>query len=266
MEDQESVAVVTGGTRGIGRACALALAHRADIVVIAARTQKDLENIVGRIQEQGGRAHAIRTDLSCASDVIALFQEVDEQFGGVRWLVNCAAVLGPMKPLIRVDLEDWNQTLAINLTGTYLCCRYAVPGMIRRGGGAIVNITSGLALRVLTPLGVYSVSKAGVDILTRYLAEELGPSGIRVNAVSPGVVDTSMQEEIRAKDPLQIGEEIHRHFVQLKEKGQLRPPEEVAQLVLFLTSPASNHLNGQIGRLADYTTMGWSAPLETLWR
>ncbi|MBW2148182.1 MAG: SDR family oxidoreductase [Deltaproteobacteria bacterium] len=262
MENQESVAVVAGGTRGIGRACALALARRGDKVVIAARTQENLENIVRRIQEEGGRAHAIRADLSLPSDVMALFREVDERFGGVRWLVNCAAALGPLKPLIGVDPEEWNQTMAINLTGTYLCCRYAAPGMIRRGGGSIVNVTSGLALRVLSPFGVYSVSKAGVNILTRYLAEELGPSGIRVNAISPGVVDTSMQEEIRTKDPLEIGEEVHRRFVNLKESGQLRPPDDVAQLVLFLTSAESNHLNGQIGRLSDYVAMGWQAPPE----
>lgn len=263
MEGLESVAVVTGGTRGIGRACVRALARRGDTVVIAARTYRDLENMVRIIRDEGGRAHAIRTDLSCQADVEALFREVDERFRGASWLVNCAAVVGPLQPLIRVDPGDWSQTLAINLTGTYLCCRYAAPGMIRRGGGGIVNITSGLAQRVLTPFGAYSVSKAGVDILTRYLAQELGPLGIRVNAISPGVVDTSMQEEIRSKDPREIGVEIHRHFVELKERGQLRPPEEVAHLVLYLTSPASAHLNGQIGRLADYAAMGWQPRPET---
>jgi NAD(P)-dependent dehydrogenase (short-subunit alcohol dehydrogenase family) len=263
VEKLESVAVIPGGTRGIGRACARALARRGDLVVIAARTYSDLENIVGIIRDEGGRAHAIRTDLSHQAEVEALFQEVDKRFGGARWLVNCAAVVGPLRPLIWVDPRDWSQTLAINLTGAYLCCRYAAPGMMRRGGAGIVNITSGLAQRVLIPFGAYSVSKAGVDILTRYLAVELGPWGIRVNAISPGVVDTSMQEEIRSKDPREIGVEIHRHFVELKERGQLRPPDEVAHLVLYLTSPASAHLNGKIGGLADYAAMGWPRPPET---
>jgi NAD(P)-dependent dehydrogenase (short-subunit alcohol dehydrogenase family) len=264
MEDHENVAVITGGSRGIGRACAMALASRGDTVVIAARTHKDLEDIAGIIRAKGQRSHAVRTDLSRHSDVEALFHEVDERFGGARWLVNCAAVIGPMQPLTRVAPEDWSKTLAVNLTGTYLCCHYAVPGMIKRGGGAIVNITSGLARRVLSPFGAYSVSKAGVDILTRYLAEEIAPYGIRVNAISPGVVDTSMQQEIRAKDPGEIGFEVHRRFIEMKERGELRPPEEVAHLVAFLTSSASAHLNGQIGRLADYAAMGWQPPHDAL--
>jgi len=264
MDKQKSVAVITGATRGIGRACAIALARRGDAVVIAARTPEDLEHTVMLIRAEGGHVHAVQTDISRQAEVKALFQEVDERFGGASWLVNSAAVIGPLQHLTLTTPDDWEQTLAINLTGTYLCCRYAVPGMLCRGGGGIVNITSGLAQRVIIPFGAYSVSKAGVDILTRYLAEELGTSGIRVNAISPGVVDTSMQEEIRSKDPREIGMETHRHFMEYKERGKLRHPEEIAHLVAFLTSPASAHLNGQIGGLADYAEMGWRPPPTAL--
>ena len=262
MQSDKPVTVITGGSKGIGRACALALARRGDTVVIAARGRDDLDATAELICSEGGSVQAMQVDISIAAQVQALFEKIDQLFGGLRWLVNCAAVLGPLRPLTEVSIEAWSQTLAINLTGTYLCCGYAARAMARLGGGAIVNFTSGLARSVLTPFGAYSVSKAGVDILTRYLAAEMASLGIRVNAVSPGLIDTPMQAHIRSKDPALIGEEVHQRFVRFKEEGQLKSPDDVAQLVAFLTSPASSHINGKIGGPSDYAALGWLRAAE----
>jgi 3-oxoacyl-[acyl-carrier protein] reductase len=180
-----------------------------------------------------------------------------ERFSGVDVLVNNAAVIGPSRFLEDADFEAWEKTIDINLNGAFFCARAVVPAMARQGGGKIISISSGLGQMPFPRFCAYSVSKAGIIQLTRSLSEELKGMNIQVNAIDPGVMDTSMQEQIRALGPSVLGRSIHEHFVEYKETGHLKDPAEVAALAVFLASDEADHLNGYNGTLSDYAALGW---------
>ncbi len=257
MQLAGKVAIITGAGRGLGRAAAVAMSGEAAAVVLCSRTQSDLDETARRIRKAGGRVAAVRADVSLAKDVQRVKACALRSFGRIDILMNNAAIIGPLKPLWNIRPSEWDGLFRINLRGVYLAVRAVVPAMKKQGGGKIINVTSGLAEMVLPLFGVYGVSKAALNHLTRVLAEELRGDAIRVNGLDPGVMDTSMQDGVRGAGPDLLGWDLHREFVAMKDEGRLKRPEQVARLAVFLASPASDGITGEIGTERDYQRYGF---------
>jgi len=257
MKLKGKTAVVTGAGRGLGQAIALAMSEEGARLTIMSRSVKELKLTAHKIVEQGGECLVFQGDVSDPNSVAGMARQTLERFSRVDVLVNNAAVIGPTRFLEDADFETWEKTIDINLNGPFFCARALVPSMARQGGGKIISISSGLGQMPFPRFCAYSVSKAGIIQLTQSLSEELKGMNIRVNAIDPGVMDTSMQEQIRALGPSVLGKSIHGHFVEYKEKGQLKDPREVAALAVFLASDEADHLSGYNGTLTDYDNIGW---------
>lgn len=244
----DKVAIVTGGGRGLGRAAALAFAAEGASVVVVSRTESEVRRTAEEIGSERGLA--IVGDIADPRTAERAAAAAVETFGGIDILMNNAAVIHPTKRMESVKDADWNCSLTINLQGPFLCARAVIPYMKKRGGGAIINVTSGLADFVLSPFGAYCIGKAGLNQLTRILAQELRVHNIAVNGLNPGLMDTRMQEEIRGAGPEGLGLETWQHFTAYAEKGILDPPERAARLAVFLAAPPEG-VTGEIGD-ADY--------------
>lgn len=188
------VAAITGGGRGIGRATALKLASAGATIVVVARNKPELDSVVAEIEAQGGQAMAMVADVTLSADVESLAAELQEIFGQIDILVNCAGV-ALIAPLSTTSEADWDRVMDTNLKGTYLCTR-AFLGLLGRSDSAlVVNIASKVGLTGHATVTAYSAAKAGVIGFSRALAQELGPENIRVVAICPGPVDTPMRWE-----------------------------------------------------------------------
>ncbi len=234
--------LITAGAGGAGLSIARAFQAAGARVAVCdvdtlAITRANAENIL-----------AIRADVSNEADVEALFVAIEKQHGPVSVLVNNVGIAGPTAAVENVTLADWNQTMAANLTGHFLCIRRAVPGMKKAGGGAIVNISSGSA-KVGLPLRVpYVVSKAGVLSLTTTLARELGTAGIRVNAILPGAIrGERINRIIREKAAiLDIdAKDYERSMLRYISMQTMVEPEDIAAMAIFLASDAGRYVTGQ---------------------
>lgn len=224
-------ALVTGGAQGIGAAVAQRLSRRGDEVWLADLEDKrtEGETLAGDL---GGRFVAIDvTDPSVVEQVVKARSELDV-------LVNCAGITVPGEPVDEVSPDHWNDQIAVNLTGTWLCLRAAVGSMRRRGWGRVVNLASGLATRGMPGSAAYAASKAGVTGLTRAAAADLAPHGITVNAISPGYVDTPMTrgfpDALRATRLAEIG------------MGRFADPDEIAAVAEFLASEDAGYITGEV--------------------
>jgi 2-deoxy-D-gluconate 3-dehydrogenase len=233
------VAVVTGASRGIGRAVALALAGAGADVCVAARSAGDLEEVAEGIRAVGRRALVVPTDVSRADDVTRLMDRTADELGGLDVLVNNSGIGEPHRALETTD-EIWDRHLDVNAKGTFLCCRAAAPHMLRRGTGKIVNVSSIFALKGVPNYAAYSASKAAVIGLTRALAVEWARSGIRVNAVAPGYLATDINAEARA-DPDRLA-----GLVRSVPIGRMGEPDEIGPLIVFLAAPASDYMTGAV--------------------
>ena len=250
-------ALITGAGRGLGRATAFAMAKEGASLAILSRTRSELEETAVQIEKEGGKALILPVDVSEEKEVRKAVEKTVSELGSIHILVNCAAEIGPAAPLHEVDPDDWDRTMAVNLNGMRQICQEIIPHMIDSGGGRIINVTSGLAEIAMPLFGAYSVSKAGVNHMTRIMAQELSGFDIQVNGLDPGVMDTRMQEEIRELGPEILGKPLHSQFVSFKETGSLRPPEEVARLAVFLASDHSVGISGEIGGVAEYRDFGY---------
>lgn len=238
MRFKGKVAVVTGAARGIGRAIALALVGEGAKAVLVDIDGEPLERLQGEIVNHGGQALRISCDISKSSDVEAMVNLVLGTFGRMDILVNNAGIIrrGTIETMTE---EDWDRVIAINLKGTFNCCRAVIAPMKRQGGGNIVNVSS-IAGKMgdITSAPGYGPSKAGGDALMKTLARQLAPYGIRVNAVAPHAIETEMSA--------QWSEERRREIIASIPLGRLGKPEDVAQAVLFLASGAASFITGEI--------------------
>ncbi|MFM6357428.1 MAG: 3-oxoacyl-[acyl-carrier-protein] reductase [Planktothrix sp.] len=231
------VAIITGGSRGIGRATALALATEgAKVAVNYASSSTVADEVVAEITEAGGEAIAVQGDVSKADQVDALFNKVTETWGKVDILVNNAGITRDTL-LLRMKLEDWQAVIDLNLTGVFLCTRVASKMMLKQKSGRIINITSVAGQMGNPGQANYSAAKAGVIGFTKTVAKELASRGVTVNAVAPGFIATDMTKELKNT------EEILK-FIPLGRYGQA---EEVAGMIRFLAAdPAAAYITGQV--------------------
>lgn len=233
-----TVVVVTGASRGIGAAIATAAgAAGADIAVGYRENADAAASVVAAIEDTGRRATAFQADLSDPSQAQRMVTEVQDQFGQIDGLVNNAGVM-PSSPAVEMSDEEWDQVLRTNLYAPFYCSRAVLPGMVERGGGSIVMISSRLGQIGWPNLAHYTAAKAGLLGLTKTLAREYGPSGVRVNAVAPGVTVTDMTRAVVE------GEVGRRRLAELPSR-RFAQPEEVAQTVVFLLSNAASLYFGQ---------------------
>jgi len=237
---QDRVALVTGASSGIGRACALALGAEGARVVAAGRRKDRLTDVAHKIEASGGQAFAVSGDVRDAAVAAAWVRAAVERFGGLDHLVNAAGVIGPGIPIANLEPDEWDRVMDSNLRQVYLVTRAATPELIKRKGG-IVSISSVAGLRPYPGLSAYCVSKAGVDMLTRCVALDLAPHGVRVNAVNPGVVVTELHTVTQAI-PDYAG------FLERSKGthpiGRVGSAEEIAALVLFLLSDEAGWITG----------------------
>ena len=233
------VALVTGASRGIGRAVALGLARAGADVVLAARKAPDLEAVAEEVRALGRRALAVPAHLGRRPDIDRLFDTAVDAFGRLDVLVNNAATNPVFGPLANIEEDAWDRIMALNVKGYLLAAQRAAREMGPLGRGAIVNVASTAGLRASPGLGAYSVSKAAVIMLTRVLARELAPLGIRVNGVAPALIETRFSEALW-KNP-----EILAGYIKSTPLGRAGQPEEVAGTVVYLCSDAASYVTGQ---------------------
>jgi enoyl-[acyl-carrier protein] reductase III len=238
------VALVTGSGRGIGRAIALRFAHEgADVVINFFRNREPAEAVAQEVRGLGRRAEVIRADVGDPEGLERLLAETEARYGGLDILVNNAAS-GYNRPIMEQRIKGWDWTLNINARAALFASKYAAPLMQARGGGAIVNISSIGAGRVLPDYSVVGASKAALEAITRYLAVELAPQQIAVNAVSAGVVLTEALDHFAI-----LGDEINGILNQARTRtpaGRIVTADDVAGVVAFLCTPDAAMIRGQV--------------------
>ncbi len=233
------IAIVTGGSRGIGREIALGMANYGADVVVASRKQEDLDVVADEIRKLGRKSAAIATHMRNREDIEKLVEATLEQFGKIDILVNNAGTNPYFGPFLQMEERTWDQIMTVNLKGYYLLAQAVSKGMIERKTGNIINVASTGGRRASPGLGAYSISKAGVIMLTQVLAQELGPHGIRVNAIAPGVIQTRFAEALWSNEAI-----LNRTLSQ-SPLGRIGQPEEIAGVCVWLASDASSFVTGQ---------------------
>ncbi|HSB70159.1 MAG TPA: 3-oxoacyl-ACP reductase family protein [Candidatus Methylomirabilis sp.] len=230
------VAVVTGAGRGIGKAIARRLAAAGDTVVVVDVDKAAAERVAEAIREDGGEASAAHADVSSYADVETLMSSIRREHGGIDILVNNAGIIRRGN-LLSVTEKDWDDVMAVNLKGAFNCCKHAVPYMLGRRSGRIINVAS-ISARAgdITSAPGYGPSKAGMVNLTKTLARELAPHGITVNAVAPHAIETEMSA--------QWPDEMRQRVLSSIPLGRLGQSEEVAAAVTFLASPEAGFITG----------------------
>src|SRR4051794_25549240 len=241
MRLEGKVAIVTGAGSGLGRASAIALASEGAKVVVSDVDDDGGNTTVEQIASAGGTASYQHCDVAQAGDCEALIDAARERYGALHVLHNNAgvALIGRDGFAPNMKPDDWDKIISINLSGTFYCCHYAVPVMEHSGGGSIINTASSMAHLPLGGIDAYAASKGGVALLTKSMAPSAGRLGIRVNAISPGYVDTPKNAMIWAT------EVIHDGF-ELGHASGMQEPEEIAEVVVFLASDDSRSFNGAV--------------------
>jgi NAD(P)-dependent dehydrogenase (short-subunit alcohol dehydrogenase family) len=244
----DKIAIVTGAGSGIGRATAVLLAAEGAAVTVADIAVAPANEVVAEITAAGGVARAQEVDVADEGAIAAMVADTVKAFGGLDVLHNNAAALDQNRldqDVVTMDLATWDRVLAVNLTGPMLGCRFAIPAMLERGGGSIVNTASAAAFYGSHSLAAYGTSKAGVVALTRYVATAYGEQGIRCNAVAPGVVVARAAQEALGGP---MGDRLRRYSTS-HLTGRLGYPEEIASAVAYLASDDAAFVTGEILRV-----------------
>ncbi len=234
---ENKLCVITGGASGIGRASALALAKEGGKIAILDRDLAGAEETVRQIDALGAVAMAVQCDTSDPTKVGSAEQTVSAKFGAADVLVNSAGT-GKFAPLSEVSLEDWNRVMSVNVTGYFLCAQAFGRAMLERKSGAIINISSIGATHANANFGSYSVSKAGASMLTRLLAAEWGPQGVRCNAILPGMIHTQMTDVNYRNEAIRKAREA------IVPLGRIGTAEDIADAVVYLAGPNAAYITG----------------------
>lgn len=232
------VALVTGASRGIGRAIALALAEAGATVAVNYKDNEKLaDGVVREIEQNGGTAIAWRADVADTNQTEAMIEEISSRFNRLDILINNAGVVRDFL-LLEMAEEDWREVLQTNSFGVYHCSKAVLKGMVMRRWGRIINLSSVAAVRGGRGQSNYAASKGAINAFTRSLAAEVGPKGITVNAIAPGLITTDMSQGVLA-----FSDHLVRERVALRRLGQ---PKDVAPLAVFLCSEAADYITGQV--------------------
>jgi 3-oxoacyl-[acyl-carrier protein] reductase len=237
MSLKDRIAFITGGSRGIGRACAVVLAEAGADIVVGSRTLEKLNSVVAEIESLGKRALAAELDVSDSVQVQTVFETVLQRFGRIDILVNNAGITKDML-LLRMKRQDWESVLQTNLTGAFLCSQEAVKIMLRQKYGRIINISSVVGQSGNPGQTSYAASKAGIVGFTKALALEVASRNITVNAVAPGFIETAMTEGLSESVKVKLIEKI--------PLGRIGSDRDVAYGVRFLASDEASYITGQV--------------------
>lgn len=238
------VAWVTGAGRGIGRAAAIALAEQGASIAIVSRTQSELDQTADEIKSRGGKVITSLLDVSNWDMVEWTAKQIESSLGPIDLLINNAGVLEPLGKLWETKPEEWTRLIDINVSGAYYCMRAALPGMVKRDRGVVVNLSSGAATFPAPNWTAYAASKAALDHLTRTLAVDLKGTAVRAYALHPGITETKMQDTLRGASSDQLPPERSQFFIDEKSSGKVFDPSVPAHAIVWLCSPLCDLDNG----------------------
>ena len=251
MKLKDQVAVVTGGSRGIGRAIAKAYADEgAKVAIIYRGSKESADALATEITESGKNAKAYQADVADAEDVQRCIEAIEKDLGAVNILVNSAGIIKD-DLFVRMEPSDWDAVLKTNLGGTYNFCKAVAYGMMRARKGRIINISSVAADHVNPGQTNYAASKGAINSLTRSLAVELASRGVTVNSIAPGFIETDMSEAVRNK-----AGDIIKKMIPMRRMGQ---PEDIAKVAVFLASEDSAYITGQVIKVDGGISLGAAA-------
>jgi len=238
---EDKVAVITGAGQGLGRAYALRFVEEGAHVVVADVQEDKANSVVQEVRDLGGKGLAVKVDVSDPDSVRDMFDQTVERFGYVDVLINNASIFSTieMKPFEEITLEEWNRLMAVNLTGSFLCCQAVAPHMREREQGRIINISSGVVLMGRPFYAHYVASKAGIIGLTRALANELGGDNITVNTITPGPTETEVPRET-------VSPEQAKAMIEAQAIPRRETPEDLVGVAVFLASEDSRFITGQV--------------------
>jgi NAD(P)-dependent dehydrogenase (short-subunit alcohol dehydrogenase family) len=247
-EFRERIALVTGGGRALGRCIAITLAQAGIDIAVVGPDEDELNATAGEIQQLGRRSIPIVMDVSEEEQVMHAIETARDTLGPIEILVNNAGIIGPTAPVHEITRQQWDEVLAVNLTGAFMCSAAVIPEMIENRRGKIVNISSiagkiGYALR-----SPYAVSKWGLIGLTQTLAKELGPYDIQVNCICPGPINGQRMANVirqRAEELGQTVEQVHQQYVESAALGRMVEQSDVAEMVAYLVSDRAKNITGQ---------------------
>lgn len=242
MRLKDKVAVVTGAGQGIGEEIAITFGREGAKIVVAEINEETGPSVTEELNSKGIEATYVKTDVGNEQSIKDMIRTTMDQFGGIDILVNNAAI-AVRKSAEDTSLEEWQNVINVNLTGPFLCSKYAIPELRKRGGGSIINIGSWHAERTITRFAAYPTAKGGLLALTRQMALDYGPDAIRVNAVCPSMVDTPLERATFASLP--DPEEAYRQALDYQPMGRIGEVDDIAKACLFFASDESAYISGQ---------------------